>query len=146
MNLTFKITDFLKILIIFHLLLYSGSFYYNCIPSICHIPWGMLGFFGCVFAGLIPKTPTILCSSATLLTNMACNFIFNCLQLCIAVPCHIFKFWAFIGIMFQVKSIPTSILVFQLIQKLSLFIGTNRLNMLFCGSGSLGLDHKLPAS
>ncbi|CAA2970475.1 diacylglycerol O-acyltransferase 1, partial [Olea europaea subsp. europaea] len=22
--------------------------------------------------------------------------------LCIAVPCHIFKFWAFIGIMFQV--------------------------------------------
>ena len=24
-------------------------------------------------------------------------------QLCIAVPCHIFKFWAFIGIMFQVR-------------------------------------------
>lgn len=26
------------------------------------------------------------------------------LQLCIAVPCHMFKLWAFIGIMFQVKS------------------------------------------
>lgn len=24
------------------------------------------------------------------------------LQICVAVPCHIFKFWAFFGIMFQV--------------------------------------------
>lgn len=28
---------------------------------------------------------------------------YHFLQLCIAVPCHIFKFWAFIGIMFQVR-------------------------------------------
>lgn len=39
----------------------------------------------------------------------ACRFTYGgilfcliCLQLCIAVPCHIFKFWAFFGIMFQV--------------------------------------------
>lgn len=25
------------------------------------------------------------------------------MQLCIAVPCHMFKLWAFIGIMFQVN-------------------------------------------
>lgn len=32
--------------------------------------------------------------------TVAC--VFAVVQLCIAVPCHIFKFWAFIGIMFQV--------------------------------------------
>ncbi|KAJ6993660.1 diacylglycerol O-acyltransferase 1-like [Populus alba x Populus x berolinensis] len=31
-----------------------------------------------------------------------CHLMLIILQLCIAVPCHVFKLWAFIGIMLQV--------------------------------------------
>ena len=40
---------------------------------------------------------------------LSCDHCLICFQLCIAVPCHIFKLWAFSGIMFQVKDLPTSL-------------------------------------
>ncbi|KDO53213.1 hypothetical protein CISIN_1g010418mg [Citrus sinensis] len=49
-------------------------------------------YFPCLRHG-IPK-------GAALLIAFTVSAIFH--ELCIAVPCHIFKFWAFIGIMFQV--------------------------------------------
>ncbi|CAI9100624.1 OLC1v1037757C1 [Oldenlandia corymbosa var. corymbosa] len=49
-------------------------------------------YFPCLRNG-IPK-------GAAILIAFLVSAIFH--ELCIAVPCHIFKFWAFIGIMFQV--------------------------------------------
>lgn len=39
----------------------------------------------------------------------ACNRV---LQLCIAVPCHMFKLWAFSGIMFQVTLMSVYLILF----------------------------------
>ncbi|XP_010925472.1 diacylglycerol O-acyltransferase 1-2 isoform X2 [Elaeis guineensis] len=49
-------------------------------------------YFPCIRNGL-PKAVAILIS-------FLLSAIFH--EICIAVPCHIFKFWAFIGIMFQI--------------------------------------------
>ncbi|KAK1413850.1 hypothetical protein QVD17_29586 [Tagetes erecta] len=49
-------------------------------------------YFPCLRNG-IPRGPAILIA-------FFLSAVFH--ELCIAVPCHIFKFWAFIGIMFQV--------------------------------------------
>lgn len=49
-------------------------------------------YFPCIRNG-IPKVVAILISFLV-------SAVFH--ELCVAVPCHIFKFWAFIGIMFQV--------------------------------------------
>ncbi|KAJ0745718.1 putative diacylglycerol O-acyltransferase [Helianthus annuus] len=49
-------------------------------------------YFPCLRNG-IPK-------GAAILVAFFMSAVFH--ELCIAVPCHIFKFWAFIGIMFQV--------------------------------------------
>lgn len=43
---------------------------------------------------------SVICSTIILII---CETIWL-LQLCGSVPCHIFKFWAFIGIMFQVQN------------------------------------------
>ncbi|KAF7142201.1 hypothetical protein RHSIM_Rhsim05G0016600 [Rhododendron simsii] len=52
-------------------------------------------------------------------------------ELCIAVPCHIFKFWAFFGIMFQSLMVIARQEVYG--------------HVLFRALGSPGHDHKLPA-
>ncbi|KAK1394671.1 Linoleic acid1 [Heracleum sosnowskyi] len=49
-------------------------------------------YFPCLRNG-IPKSVAIVIAFLV-------SAVFH--ELCIAVPCHIFKFWAFIGIMFQV--------------------------------------------
>jgi hypothetical protein len=40
--------------------------------------------------------------SSPVLSNSWCLFLINVHQLCVAVPCRIIKFWAFLGIMLQV--------------------------------------------
>jgi len=42
-------------------------------------------------------------------------------QLCVAVPCHILKFWAFLGIMLQVNLIQPKML-YGLVSKISFFL------------------------
>ncbi|KEH32497.1 membrane-bound O-acyltransferase family MBOAT protein [Medicago truncatula] len=59
-------------------------------------------YFPCLRTG-IPK-------GAAVLIAFMVSALFH--ELCIAVPCHIFKLWAFSGIMFQVKSNYRVVLVF----------------------------------
>lgn len=40
-------------------------------------------------------------------------YIILCSQLCVAVPCHIFKFWAFLGILFQVYTDKTVLFLYD---------------------------------
>lgn len=83
------------------------------------------------------------------------------LQLCIAVPCHIFKLWAFLGIMFQVRWDVNDTKVYLLLCYLFFLCKTNLLllstfvkkcayyllNVLnwFPKPGSLGFAYKFPA-
>ncbi|KAI3701393.1 hypothetical protein L6452_26429 [Arctium lappa] len=56
-------------------------------------------YFPCIRSG-IPKVLCHLSSGGAHFISFFMSAVFH--ELCIAVPCHIFKFWAFLGIMLQV--------------------------------------------
>ena len=72
-------------------------------------------FWPVTWSTALPIFPPL--TSADLLTISLCFYF---LKLCIAVPCHIFKFWAFIGIMYQVI-IFLSVFAFLFTHQLSPF-------------------------
>ncbi|GAV81410.1 MBOAT domain-containing protein, partial [Cephalotus follicularis] len=62
--------------------------------------WNMLEIVKC--CSYLTVFPCLLYSWTMLMYLCWHAILLICLQLCIAVPCHMFKLWAFIGIMFQV--------------------------------------------
>ncbi|KAA0061484.1 diacylglycerol O-acyltransferase 1 [Cucumis melo var. makuwa] len=74
-------------------------------------------------------------------------------ELCIAVPCHMFKLWAFIGIMFQVKSFHFHLVKkFHIIARCAgrefdwfpLLVFAFASTVFLLDVGSAGFDNKLP--